>query len=80
MLNYYANLLNAIFIFSLKNLCVDIVQKKQRVSVNSGKFIKKLKIMRMIVEKSKCFKTKLNLELLGKYLPKLSDNFPLITA
>ncbi|RNA37385.1 hypothetical protein BpHYR1_027537 [Brachionus plicatilis] len=38
--------------------------------------------MRVIVEKSKCFKNKLNFELLSKYLPKfdqLSDNFPLIT-
>ncbi|RNA04154.1 nucleolar pre-ribosomal-associated [Brachionus plicatilis] len=41
--------------------------------------------MRMTMEKSECqdFETKLNLELLSKYLPKfdqLSDNFPLITA
>ncbi|RNA31673.1 hypothetical protein BpHYR1_041727 [Brachionus plicatilis] len=39
--------------------------------------------IRIIVEKSECFVTKLNLRLLSKYLPKFdqfSDNFPMITA
>ncbi|RNA25485.1 hypothetical protein BpHYR1_054476 [Brachionus plicatilis] len=40
-------------------------------------------IIRIIAEKSECFETKLNLEMLSKYLPKfdqLSYNFPLIIA